>query len=210
MKQRIRRVLHQGGDRGVTLAEMAVTMGIMSAVMAIFTTGVIQLFQAGNKNELVATTQAQLNNAFLRLDRELRYAAGFGPVRIDAVTGTTTVEYINTGTASGTPECAQLQLYSTTSTLRRQVWPTGTKPVNKWAVLANSVVVKPPADPGAKSTFAIIAPTENTAFQRLRVVLIVQSNPGRSQTLATTDLKFTALNSKAGTDPNTICPEARL
>ncbi|MER7279713.1 hypothetical protein ABT369_35275 [Dactylosporangium sp. NPDC000244] len=209
LTQRIRRAARPGDDRGVTLAELAVTTGIMSVVMAIFTTGIVQLFQAGNKNELVAMTQAQLNNAFLRLDRELRYAAGFGPIRPDAA-GNVFVEYVNTGTPSGTPECAQLELYRAAGTLRRQVWPTGQKPQNKWAVLASNVLIAPPGSAETKSTFAIIAPTENTAFQRLRILLIVQSNPGRGQTTANTDLTFTALNSKASTDPNTICPEARL
>jgi type II secretory pathway component PulJ len=201
--ERMRRALRPGDDRGVTLAELAVTTGIMSVVMAIFTTAVVQLFRSSNKNELVAMTQAQLNNAFLRLDRELRYAAGFGPVHTDA-SGNVLVEYVNTGTASGTPECAQLELYLATKTLRRQVWPqqTGQKPLNKWAVLASNVTV-------AKSSFTVVTPTENTAFQRLRVVLVVASNPGSGQTEATTDLTFTALNSKASTDASTICPEAR-
>ncbi|WP_433609757.1 hypothetical protein ACQP2P_39235 [Dactylosporangium sp. CA-139114] len=209
LMQRIRRAARPGDDRGVTLAELAVTTGIMSMVMAIFTTGVVQLFQASNKNELVAMTQAQLNNAFLRLDRELRYSAGFGPIHADAA-GNVFVEYVNTGTASGTPECAQLELYAAAGTLRRQVWPTGQKPQNTWAVLASGVVVAPPRPADPRSTFTIIAPTENTAFQRLRILLIVRSNPGRGQTTASTDLTFTALNSKASTDPNTICPEARL
>jgi len=211
MKRLLRRL--RDDDRGVTLAELAVTTGIMSVVMAIFTTAVVQLFQAADKNESVATTQAQLNNAFLRLDRELRYAAGFGPVRSDTA-GNLFVEYINTGTASGTPECAQLELYAATRTLRRQVWPqqTGQKPRNTWAVLAGSIVIEPPgpalpAPP--KTSFTIVPPTENTAFQRLRVVLNVASNPGRGRTEARTDLTFTALNSKASTDPNTVCPEAR-
>ncbi|WP_432978035.1 PilW family protein [Dactylosporangium sp. CA-233914] len=201
--ERIRRAARPGDDRGVTLAELAVTTGIMSIVMAIFTTAVVQLFQASDKSELVATTQAQLTNAFLRLDRELRYAAGFGPVRTDT-SGNVFVEYVNTGTASGTPECAQLELYKNAKTLRRQVWPqqTGQKPVNTWTVLASNVNVD-------KSSFTILKSTENTTFQRLRVVLVVESNPGRGHTEALSDVTFTALNSKASTDANTICPEAR-
>ncbi|WP_432829941.1 hypothetical protein [Dactylosporangium sp. CA-092794] len=203
LRQRVRDAARRGDDRGITLAELAVTTGIMSVVMAIFTTGVVQLFRASDKNEAVALTQAQLNTAFLRLDRELRYAAGFGPVHTDTA-GNVFVEYVNTGTASGTPECAQLELYTATGTLRRQAWPqqTGQRPLNQWAVLANNVIV-------AKSSFALIRPTENTAFQRLRVVLAVATNPGTGHTEATSDLTFTALNSKSSTDPSTICPEAR-
>ena len=201
--ERLRGRLPQGrDDRGVTLAEMAVTTGIMAAVMAIFTTGVIQLFQAGNKNELVSLTTAQLNTAFLRLDRELRYAAGFSSPR--TVGSDTFVEYVNTGTLTGTPECAQLKLDSATKTLRRQVWPNtkGVKPANKWAVLANNVNV-------AKSGFTLSDPLVVTTYQQLTVNLVVLTNPGRGQTEALTTLTFTALNSRAGTDTASVCPDAR-
>jgi hypothetical protein len=192
-------------DRGVTLAEMAVTTGIMSAVMAIFTTAIIQLFQAGNKNELVALTQAQLNTAFLRLDRELRYAAGFSAPRDDGTNWY--VEYVNTGTLTGKPECAQLRLDAATKTLRRQVWPQqkGVGPTGKFAVLANNVIV----DRDKKSVFTLADPLKVTTFQQLTIVLVVATNPGRGQTESRTELTFTALNSRAGTDTATVCPEAR-
>jgi type II secretory pathway component PulJ len=209
-QRRRRRTTHghigeRGDDRGVTLAELAVTTGIMSVVMAIFTTGIVQLFRAGSKNEMVAVTQAQLNNAFLRLDRDLRYAAGISSPRPDTA-GNTVVEYVTTGTgtAAGTSRCTQLSLDTASRTLRRQSWTqqTGARPTGRWAVLASQLDI-------VQSSFTLAAPTENTAFQRLRVVLLVATNPGGGQTRATTDLTFTALNSRASTDPNTICPEAR-
>lgn len=187
-------------DAGVTLAEMAVTTSIMSAVMAIFTTGVIQLFQAGNNNELVAMTESQLNTAFLRLDRNLRYAAGVGPVHADAA-GNQFVEYLNTET-SGKPECAQLELNKAGQVLRRRVWPQTTPPPAKWVVLANAVNV-------AKSSFTLVPAGDFTGFQRLRIVLSVTSNPGRGHAESVTDLTFTALNSSSKADPDEFCPEAR-
>ncbi|WP_327008900.1 hypothetical protein OHA72_17560 [Dactylosporangium sp. NBC_01737] len=188
-------------DDGVTLAEMAVTTSIMSAVMAIFTTGVIQLFQAGNNNELVAMTESQLNTAFLRLDRNLRYAAGIGPVH--PVGGPDRlVEYVNTDTANGEPECAQLELNAARQVLRRQVWPQTTKPTGKWAVLASNVNV-------AKSSFELLAPLSDTGFQRLKITLVVASNPGRGHAESKTEITFTALNSTRATDSSKVCPEAR-
>ncbi|MEV0563967.1 hypothetical protein [Dactylosporangium sp. NPDC050588] len=187
-------------DAGVTLAEMAVTTSIMSVVMAIFTTGVIQLFQAGNNNELVALTESQLNTAFLRLDRNLRYAAGIGPVHADAA-GNRFVEYLNTE-VSGKPECAQLEMNVAAKVLRRRVWPQTTTPTAKWVVLANEVDV-------AKSSFTLVPSGKYTGFQRLRIVLSVTTNPGRGHTEALTDLTFTALNSSLKDDPNKFCPEAR-
>ena len=188
-------------DDGVTLAEMAVTTGIMSAVMAIFTTGVVQLFQAGSNNELAALTQTQLNTAFLRLDRNVRYAAGISQQHHDTA-GNMFVEYLNTEVASGQPECAQLELNKATRVLRRQVWPQATKPPGNWVVLANEVDV-------AQSSFKLLDPGPNTGFQRLQIVLVVAIDPGRGKATAKTELTFTALNSTRNTKPAEICPEAR-
>lgn len=198
----LRRLLRRlRGDDGVTLAEMTVTTSIMSLVMAIFTTGVVQLFEAGNSNEMAALTQSQLNTAFLRLDRNLRYAAGIGPVHTDSA-GNAFVEYLNTETPTGKPECAQLQLYKAGETLRRQVWPQTTAPTGGWVVLAGEVNV-------AKSSFTLLRPGLDTSFQRLRVTLVVTSNPGTGQTEAMTAITFTALNSSSDADPTRFCPEAR-
>jgi type II secretory pathway component PulJ len=188
-------------DDGVTLAEMAVTTSIMSAVMAIFTTGVVQLFRAGNNNEMVAMTQSQLNTAFLRLDRNLRYAAGISTPRPDAA-GNVAVEYVNTETVTGEPECAQLELNKAARTLRRQVWPQTTEPTGRWAVLANEVDVP-------QSSFTLLTPGADTGFQRLEVKLTVAGNPGTGHAQSVTRLTFTALNSTRATDPAKVCPEAR-
>lgn len=188
-------------DDGVTLAEMAVTTSIMSAVMAIFTTGVVQLFQAGNNNELVAMTQSQLNTAFIRLDRNVRYAAGISQEHSDAA-GNMFVEYLNTEVTAGEkPECAQLELNRATKVLRRQVWPQGTKPPGKWVVLASQLNID-------KSSFDLLEARPNTGFQRLKIVLVVASNPGRGQTEAKTEITFTALNTTRLTKAAEICPEA--
>lgn len=188
-------------DDGVTFAEMAVTTSIMSVVMAIFTTGVVQLYRSGNNNELVAMTESQLNTAFLRLDRNLRYASGIGPVH--PTTGDNRfVEYVNTDTPTGEPECAQLELNKARKVLRRQVWPQTTKPTGRWVVLANQVNVD-------KSSFELVAPGANTGFQRLKITLFVASNPGTGHAEAKTEVTFTALNSTRGVDSSKICPEAR-
>ncbi len=187
-------------DDGVTVAELAVTTGIMSVVMAVFTTGVVQLFQAGNNNELVALTQAQLNTAFLRLDRNVRYAAGISRQHTNAA-GNKVVEYLNTEVASGQPECAQLELNGATQVLRRQVWPQTEKPKDNWVVLASQIDV-------GKSSFELLDPGPNTGFQRLKIVLVVAGNPGRGRTAAETEITFTALNSTRLTKPADICPEA--
>ena len=63
-------------ESGVTLIELVVSMTIMAVMMTVFTTAVVQMYQAANKTESMSNAQAELNNVFLRLDRIVRYAAG--------------------------------------------------------------------------------------------------------------------------------------
>ena len=51
-------------------------MGIMSVVMVIFTTAILQVYRSVNAStESLSTAQSQLQIAFQRFDRELRYAS---------------------------------------------------------------------------------------------------------------------------------------
>ncbi|MFB9178970.1 Tfp pilus assembly protein FimT/FimU [Dactylosporangium sucinum] len=195
--QRIRR--RAGDDRGVTLAEMVVTTGILSVVMTIFTTAIVQLYRASNENTTVAVTQSQLNTAFIRLDRELRYARGISSPRPSGKDWY--VEFVSTETSSGDDECAQLNLNAATRTLRRQVWQDD-GPTGRWAVLANEINVD-------DSWFKLLEPGEAAGFQRLQIKLVVKTAPGSGQRTATSSITFTALNTTSGTDPDDVCKEAR-
>ena len=55
---------------------------------------------------------------------------------------------------------------------------------------------------------ARLEPGKYTGFQRLKLVLVVASNPGRGQTESKTEITFTALNTDRLTKAADICPEA--
>lgn len=186
------------GETGVTLAELLISMGILSVVMTIFTSGVIQMYRASSRGELVAVAQTQLNNAFLRLDRELRYAAGIARPHTDG--NNRYIEYLNTN--HDTPECTQLQLNAGTGTLRRRTWPQTTSPGETWNALASGVKV-------ADSAFTLNDPTDVIAFQQLRLILAIRIGVGPTAAESKSDIAFTALNSSRATEPDNICPEAR-
>ena len=93
-------------DRGFTMTEIVVTMTVMSVVMAIFTGGIVQMFKASNKSESLAASQAQNNIAFLRLDKQIRYASGISTP--GTVNSAPYVEYLLSST--GTATCYELRL----------------------------------------------------------------------------------------------------
>nr|BFE84819.1 hypothetical protein GCM10020093_074200 [Planobispora longispora] len=72
------RALRATGDAGVSLIEILVTMGILGVLMAIFTTGIVQVYRAVGSTESLATAQEQTHVAFQRLDKEVRYASWIG------------------------------------------------------------------------------------------------------------------------------------
>ncbi|MEV6598192.1 hypothetical protein AB0M36_15120 [Actinoplanes sp. NPDC051346] len=62
-------------DEGSSLTEIMVTMGIMSAVMVVFTGAILQVYRTVQATDTLTDAQAQLSVAFQRFDRHLRYAS---------------------------------------------------------------------------------------------------------------------------------------
>ena len=61
-------------DRGYSLIELMIAMGIMSVVMIAAFAAIMQIYSATNQAEGTSFARDQLGNAFRRLDKELRYA----------------------------------------------------------------------------------------------------------------------------------------
>jgi prepilin-type N-terminal cleavage/methylation domain-containing protein len=183
-------------DAGFSIAELLITMSVLSVVMAMFTAGILQMFNVTDKGEALAVAQAQNTNAFLRLDKEIRYASGIS--KPGAVGGDPYVEYLLSGT--GTPTCYELRVKD--SMLQQRVWPQGGSPAaGKWVVLASGVASSTP--------FTYIAPDASFNFQRLQLKLTATSGLGGRLTAANTDVTFTALNTSLGTSSTSVCTEGR-
>ena len=73
----------------MTTFEPMITVAIMSVVLLMFTSAMIQIYRSVNKNEALAAARDGINQTFSKLDKEIRYAAGHqhagrhghGPVR---------------------------------------------------------------------------------------------------------------------------------
>jgi prepilin-type N-terminal cleavage/methylation domain-containing protein len=175
-------------DEGVTLIEMVVAMMLTSIFMTIFTTGVLQVFGVVDRSDSVSIVQSQLNTVFLRLDKEIRYAAGI--TAPGSVTGggytNTYVEYL-----SG-QRCGQLRLHvatgAATGQLQERTWPVSGSPGATWSTLATGVSGSPP--------FTFLPADATSNFQRLRLTLSASSGTGRTAASRRTDVTFTAVNSQ--------------
>jgi len=183
----------RGEDDGVTLLELVVGMAVMSIFGLMLTGAVLQTYHVTNGTDAAATAQSQLNGAFLRLDTEIRYAAGIsapGPA-----TGTDRyVEYLTTN--SGTDVCGELRLNGAAGQLQWRQWARGGKP-GGWTVLASDVKSGTP--------FTFHAAGAGDAYQTLTVSLT--SAGGATTKEFHTD--FAALNSTPTVDSAAYCVEGR-
>jgi prepilin-type N-terminal cleavage/methylation domain-containing protein len=181
-------------DAGVTLTELLVALSILTVVMTIFTTGIVQMYRSSNVGDARSTAQQQVSLALLRLDRQVRYAAEIGAPR--AVGAGQYVEVLRPATG-GRQEC--LQVRSAGGLLQQRTWAAGVSPAapTPWSVLASGVTSATP--------FSLLAPldTDTIGYQRLRVRLTTTAGGGAASVTKSSDITFTALNSTrdSGTTP---------
>lgn len=207
-------------DQGTTLIEVMVTMGIMGILMVIFTTAILQVYRSVTATESLSAAQSQLQIAFQRFDRELRYASWIAqPGKV----GTTWfVEFA----AADPTQCRQLRL-ETPSTpaagadargvLQLIRWIRGTPPAAgaRGQTIASTLVTDgadPPFERQAAGVMPLVNPSADAVganfapdFQRLRVRLTTRVG-GNTTAVDTT---FTALNTSRDTDPVNNCSEGR-
>ena len=186
-------------DSGTTMIEMVVSLSIMSMVLAMFTTAILSVHRFANKTESISSAQTQVNLAFLRLDREVRYAAGLstpGQVGADSY-----VEYLVVAGGIGT--CTELRLHRATGQLQHRTWVHGTAPVvpTGWRQLAMGVSQAQP--------FTVLPPDETVRYLRLRLQLTATAGAGTSATSTQTDVTFTARNTSLTTPSASACTEGR-
>jgi type II secretory pathway pseudopilin PulG len=189
-------------DTGITLMEVLMSMALMSVVMTMFTTAITQLFRAANKAESTIVAQQQLNNAFARLDREIRYAAGISVPKAvaDPAAEDQVVEYLTT--TSGTPTCTQLRLAASTALLQSRTWDEAGDPPAQWTTLVSQVT---------SGTVAFVRTEASATFnyQQLTVGITASHGSGADRATKHAKVTFTALNTSLTTSSDTVCGEGR-
>jgi hypothetical protein len=175
-------------DAGTTLAELTVAMALTTVIMAVFTTVIVQMYQISNTIMSRETAQAQVHLAYVRVDRQLRYAYGLtepGQVGTDWY-----AEYVTTNT--GPAICGQLRLNAAAEQLQSRSWPRGQTPPTTWTVLASDVSGTTPFTfYEADSTYG--------GVQQLQVLLTANVGAGESAATRQIGDKFTARNTSVRT-----------
>jgi prepilin-type N-terminal cleavage/methylation domain-containing protein len=218
-------------EDGVTMIEVVVSLTLMAVLMTIFTTAVLDVYRNVNQTESISTSASTLNNVFLRLDKEVRYASGISqPVRLSD--GTWYVEYLNT--SQGTEICTQLRL-TPTNLLQRRTWNRGQTSFapSGWQLLASDVTkvnatgpstgpsanpsTGPSASPGFANNdpFVFSAPDPARAsgalagsnFQQLTITLAALGRNGLQ--IAASSITFAALNTSLAMTSAGVCTEGR-
>ena len=203
LAQRLRRE-----DDGMTLIEMVVGMLVMSICLAIFTGVIVTMTGTVNKVQAVTTSASDVNGAFIKLDKLVRYA--------DAVTttgqGTSGDWYVELDTVDDSTDvetCLQLRVDKTTRQLQDRTWTaTGATTytnLTAWTMLANDITNGAAASGSSDQPFTI--PTALTAaatsFQRLTVTVVATAT-GSATASNRSQMTFTALNSTASATTNSV------
>lgn len=179
-------------DAGFTLVEIMVSMSLMSVVMVLFTGAVLQMYSSYNKASGLVDAATQVNTAFARIDRQVRYASdinapGLGAVKADG-TQDWYVEWDNT--TSGTDQCTQLRISD--GLLQERSW-TGTPTSPPGYTTLASGILTPTTTP-----FVWSAAGSAQAHERLQLVLTARSGPDRDAATSATAVTFSAMNSGQG------------
>lgn len=206
-----RRHAPRPADDGFSLAELIVAMALMGIVMAVSTASIVVMYRSSARSEALSGATQQLNQAFVWLDRQVRYADYIGPPTRGA-DGNWQVVLEAAGPAGRQPVCRQLRLDTAARTLQTRDLPGGA-----WRTLAAGITSGGATD-AAGSPFAVgpaprpataspppWGPKDQVPNARLTVALVArQADPPDSpQTAATVDL--VSLNIGTATRKDSAC-----
>ncbi len=195
-------------DEGTSLMDLVVGMGIMSIFMAMFTGAVVMMNKTQQKSDELGQTSSQLNQAFLMLDRTVRYADAISTPAI-GTSGDWYVELrIPTPQADGTTveKCTQLRVDIAKQQLQRRIWTVGATPPSTFAPVA-SEIINGDSSPTSPKPFVPKALSADMAFQRLTINLVSKHGRGTKVTESHSSVTFTAVNSTVPPPSGAICGE---
>jgi hypothetical protein len=188
-------------------------MGLMSIFMGIFTVAVVGMFSTSDKTQAAENSSAQLDTAFDRLDKQVRYATAIDPPVAPTTTNTYwSVAFETTDpTPTTTPApatCTQLRVGTIgTVTQQRLVERTWTLTVNTdgstsatnlsgWSQLAAGVTNGTAAAGSSDQPFTLPI-VAGATVEQLHLRFIATDGTGKSVTTSVSEITFSALNSAA-------------
>jgi prepilin-type N-terminal cleavage/methylation domain-containing protein len=190
---------------GFTLVEMMVALLVMAIFMVGVLTDLAHVIMPTQTTNNLAATQSQLNEAFLSLDHEVRYASAIDTPGAGTVTTNFYVELQSN--YSGTASCTQLKYDKSAGILYERSWQeTSPLPATpNWTVLARSLQTSPSSPPFAFKPVNGLADSSGAVYakQRLLINLTALAGSGVTKEQSTTNMAFTAIDSEEQGDANT-------
>jgi type II secretory pathway component PulJ len=193
-------------DAGTSLMELIVGMALMAIFMSIFVGALVSMTKAQSKTTSVAQTSQDLNQAFLSLDKTVRYASAISTPGTGSPSGDWYVEYSTTTT--GAQVCTQLRVDITTKQLQRRTWTvvnSTASGLTGWTPLA-SEISNGTATAGANQPFVRVTPGATSDYQQLTITLASLTGSTVAATTSGTSFTITAVNSTL--PATTVCQEA--
>ncbi len=192
-------------DSGTTLTELIVGMMVMGIFMTIFTGAVVSMANTATKVEAITSSASQVNNAFLGLDKLVRYSTAVGtPGTGSGGDWYVELESVSYGSPVEVRQCTQLWVDTSGRRLRARTWIPPTAPatdyqLSAWSTLANNVTNGSASATSSDAPFTVPAQLNaaTTSYQRLTVTLVAGTSGPSSPTTSRASATFTALNSAA-------------
>lgn len=203
----LRRARHfrDSDDTGFSLIETLVAMSIFAVFMGLVMAAILSMLTSTQKTQSLDDGAAQLENAFQKLDHQVRYANGIDPE--GQVGSNWFVEFQVQSTATSPQTCYQLKYNVATSQLLERSWQPAVSPVvaTSWLQLARNIVNDPVAQPPFHQL-----PTDTAhgiGHQQLQVNLWSRPNgqTTKTSTKSQSQASFTGLNTNANT--GLVCKE---
>jgi prepilin-type N-terminal cleavage/methylation domain-containing protein len=194
-------------DDGYSLAELLISMAIMSIVLVVATGAILQIYASGTRVESMSNARDQLTTAFRRLDKELRYATW---VATPGVVGTRW--YLEYALPTG---CRQLKFADGALTLASWTLPSDTPgtPTTIATDLSRSGTTDPftlyaaGAEPYATASAGTAGVGAHFAPEHHQVRLRFDARAGR--VTIPLDVVFTAQNTNRNTHDLNDCSKGR-
>lgn len=185
--------------------ELIVGMTIMTICGALFMGSVVGLNRSTGKAQAATNAATQTNQAFLVLDKTVRYAAAItSPAK-----GTDGNWYVELrDTTNGSETCIQLRLHRGTQQLQKRTWPaTNPAAATAFVPIASELTNGAAAANTADQPFVLVAPGATSNHQQLTVNLTAQSGSPPSVTSSKSSFTLTAINSPKEPPTGAVCKQ---
>lgn len=198
-KRVIKRV-RDSKDKGLTLTELIVAMGIFVAVLAVFGAAIVSMSQTTVRAQATSDTTTDVRTVFQRLDKEVRYA---NAINLPGVSGGDHyVEYlVPVSTGNAQPLCVQWRFSTGERELLRRTWhPDDPEAATDWMVMMTGLrndLSEPSQRPFTFHPAGPQAGGKVYTHQRLDVYLDTGMGEARESHGSQLDVTFVALNSAA-------------